>query len=223
MRVYHLLIIVLLITYGCRKDQLKIIEDTHYQYFSLEVGSSWTYQMDNILFYGDEGLKPDTFSYQVKNKIDAKEESLGSTTYVLSREYQDTSRKWNYLRSFRVIVDSTSVHRIIEDKREVILNFPFSMAIEWDSNVFNTDDESECYFLEVHQSKTINSQFYDSTSTVYREAEDFFISQKFEKEIYAKNVGLVYSEIVNLERLEFENMNKHFGSKFTQTLVSYEK
>lgn len=223
MKVFLFIIIITLTSSACRKDVVKIVDNTDDKYIPYAVGSRWTYKMDSIVFYGDESLTPDTFSYLVRNTIDAKEENSGSTTYFFSREYQDKDENWQYLSSFRMIVDSLSVHRINKDKRVVILNFPFSTSIEWDSNVFNTNRNSECYFLEIHRKKNINGRTYDSTSTVYREEENFFISRKFEKETYVKHIGLVYSEIENLERLEFQDVNKHLGSKYVQTLTLYEE
>lgn len=222
---FLLYIFVLLAFISCRKDKVKTIVLEGDRYVSLGLGYEWIYQMDSIVFYGDEILSPDTFHYLVRYVvIDSTTINDNQEVYTIEQSSKHSeSTSWKFQRRFVEILDTITLLRTMEDQKEIVLSFPFGEFKEWDSNIYNTEDPSTSYYEKIDALDTINNQLYDSSMTVVREYNIFFTRSEFEREKYAKDIGLIYKEVENLSRLEKANINEHYGSKYKLALLDYEK
>jgi hypothetical protein len=92
--------------------------------------------------------------------------------------------------------------RVEESIRYSRLKFPVSEGATWNGNAFNyKKDEGEWnYVVQSPDSKaTINNVVFDSTAVVLQRDVETKISKQFYKEIFARNVGLVYKKVIDVE------------------------
>jgi hypothetical protein len=209
---------------GCEKNNVEPNIDHSSKYQPLALGNSWVYLVDSIVFYGIRTQTPDTFQYLVKQEITEKFiNNEGLEEYLISQSYtSDSNSKWTFSNLFTLRKDVNSLFRTYKDAATVTLSFPFNLAKEWDGNQYNAEFETECYYDSIHTASTIPNMKYDSTVMVMRKQEINLITSKFEKEVYAANVGLISKHYESLTGLEIIDPVPR-GSKLTYTLIRFEK
>lgn len=220
------LISIILITtalLGCKKNEVLLVKDHSSKYYPLSIGNTWTYQMDSIVFRGDNSIDPDTFSYIKKIVVESilENDTFGKTFKLISYVKTD-SLTWSYQNTFTASTIATEVFESIADLRQIKLSFPISVAAEWDANLYNTDESIDCHYEHVHQPYTLDAISYDSTSTIYGDGGTFITQNKFIRETYAANIGLIEREFEDVTGL-FPPSSAPYGSKYHMKLKSFEK
>lgn len=207
--------------FGCKKNTVEPQVDHTTKYIPLDIGQTWTYQMDSIHFSGFSDQNPDTFSYLIKNVVaDSFTNNAGYKEYRIERWYKIDSMDWKFARNFSEYRTELEYIRKDFDLREIVMSLPISFEKLWDGNLLNTRDEADFYYEEVHVPNTINDNIYDSTSTIIQDENQNFITSFIAEEIYAANTGLIYCE---QERLKNLGTKTQKGFKYTLQLISFEK
>ncbi|MGB0850600.1 MAG: hypothetical protein ACPGTP_05105 [Bacteroidia bacterium] len=209
---------------GCKKNEVLLVEDHSSKYHPMSIGNTWIYEMDSIVFRGDNSSDPDTFSYLKKIEVEStlNSDSFGTSYKLISSTKKDSMSQWIYQNTYTVSNSPTEVLVSISDIRQLILSFPISLASEWDANLYNTKESLDCYYEFVHKPYTLDSITYDSTSTVYGDGGTFVTQSKFVRETYAANIGLIEKEFENVTGL-FPPSSAPYGNKYYLKLRSFEK
>jgi hypothetical protein len=224
MKSFILYLSLVLIIFGCEKNNVEPSIDYSSKYQPLAIGYSWIYLADSIVFYGNGTQNPDTFQYLVKQQItDTFTNNEGQEIFVISQSYtSDSNIKWTFSNLFTLHKNANSLFRTYKDVVTITLSFPFNLSKEWNGNQYNFEYETECYYDSIHTALSRHNMRYDSTAVVIREEEINLITSKFEKEVYAANVGLISKYYEFLTGLGSINPNPR-GSKLTYNLIRFEK
>lgn len=170
----------------------------HKDYALLEKGLKLTYQLDSIV-YNNFNNSIDTTSYQVVHTFQEKLQDSGSLQqYLIKRTVrkQNGSLLGSALYTSRLTAEEFQVFR--NNRRELRLKFPISADASWDGNVYNNRD-SQIYMVEaIHEPASVLGNSYDSTLLIQEEQEENLIRLNAERTRYAKEVGRIYEEEVNL-------------------------
>ncbi|MDA8886544.1 hypothetical protein OAD66_08275 [Bacteroidia bacterium] len=223
--VFAMVVLSLFAIFGCKKNELMPDIDHSSKYQPLDVGYTWTYQMDSISFYGYGSQKPDTIQYLVKRTVsNSFIDNAGIQSYTLSSYAMiDTVEGWIFQRNYIESNTPSEIKRTISDVTKVVISFPLAIEKEWDANLYNAQEAVECYFETIHSPKTVGVTDYDSTATVMCEDKIFQTKRVFTKGTYAANTGLILQEVENLENIDPEKPKDIRGHKYTLTLISFEK
>ena len=81
--------------------------------------------------------------------------------------------------------------RYEENVRYVRLNYPVVEGKDWNGNAYNTFNEWNYEYENVHQSHTTGAFTFDSTLTVNQRDNINIIDNETAFEVYAKDVGLI--------------------------------
>jgi len=232
MRIIIICIILAFATFGCKKNEVVPNIDHSSKYYPIAKGYTWIYAVDSIVFYGNLGQNPDTFSYTVKQEVtNTTIDSSGNLSYVVDKSIKrEKDLLFRFDKSFGIQKSALELTYNTVDTRLPILTFPLTQDKEWSGNIYTTKDEwnlisgqsneVECYYESVHQALDIAGNSYDSTSTVIRTKEDNAINSRYSSEIFAANIGLVQKYFENMENF---SSNDPKGSIYTYTLISFEK
>lgn len=218
--IYILPFIVIIFFATCRKDRFEDAENRDYG-FGYYPGKTGGYKL-----YEGVQIKYDPFF----NSID--------TTHFLLREEYDTFFQDNLGRNALRIIHYTKhpdsilwqdvkvlydvsepgfVERVKDNIRVLKLSFPISDEIFWDMNIFNDKEEVIVFYNQLFLPFEINGLRFDTTITVTMTPEiNPFINKSF-KEVFAKDVGMIFSEYSNVE---LQN-NKFAGTKLKLSLINY--
>jgi hypothetical protein len=215
--------LILFSFWGCHKNEVIPYEDISSKYMALEIGHTWIYDVDSVYYYGNITQKPDTFTFQVRNKIISQFTSLsGETTYLISTDTRpDSSSNWVFVKNYSESKSPSEAKRTLGEKTIVIMSVPIVLNNIWNGNQYNGSSELEFSYEKVHQPLSLRTLSFDSTSTVFWDERINQIESYFVKETFAAHTGLVFREEERLDASSSTAGTKGFSKKMM--LTSFEK
>ncbi len=235
------LMIFSIVACGSKYEDYKI-DDSGKRYFPLEVGNTWTYSVDSII-YDNQGLEVDTFHYTIKEVVtDSFVDGAGETNYTISR-YKKDGENWVENQGWYGLLTEKHAIRIEDNLRFIKMIFPVQKDVCWDGNSF-IDSENiivkiagepiKMYdnwrygYVQVDTSLTINGIEYNSVHTVVECDTENRLNRRFSEAKYAENVGLVYRKMIILDTQNSSNTEPweekaEQGFILEQSLLSFKK
>jgi len=240
--IFFLLGLILLLAMACKNSQtpLDIAPDESQEYFPLEIGKYMVYTVDSVFYRED--LNTDTVRFLVREEItDTLRDNEGDLVYRIERsERPNPTEPWEISQILTMKRTATQAERVENNQRFINLTFPFRRNQTWDGIGFNSDSllvtvrgevieiykDWESQFDEIFVPQSVNTFVFDSTVSVFHANSTNFIERRFNKEIYAKGIGLVIKEMAildsqlsNAERVWPDDAEKGFTLR--QTLIEH--
>jgi hypothetical protein len=222
-RLFFVIACILCISFwSCRRD-VEPGPDLGYGYFPLEVGQWAIYDVEDIIYVNADPQNWDTAVYQLKEIVESSFiDNQGRTAYRMERYKRDhPDSSWAITDAWTMNIDAYTAERVEENIRYIKLAFPIRSNQFWDGNALNNLVEWEYSYDQIDEQKTINNNAFDSTVTVQQRDYHILIDYEQAQEIYAKNVGLIYKRLKDVEIENFDTLQIDEGIQYTQTLVSY--
>ena len=131
--------------------------------------------------------------------VDSFLNAENSYTYVLHRSTRENADdEWTYQDTWSVTQNQLRSVVYEETLPFVKIAFPSSVGRKWNGNAFNTLGTDE-YEITSRGSYMVGADTFDDCVTVTQEDnEDLIVFQDKRTEVYARGVGLVFSEVINL-------------------------
>ena len=206
---------------ACKKDETTI--NLGYQYFPVKEGLYKTYQVMSIVHDNPVNVH-DTTILQIKETIgEAYTDEEGETAHKLYRykRFSDTSN-WQIKDVWSIKLTSTTAEVVEENKRRIKMAFAISYTQKWNGNALNNDDKEECYYTNIAEPYTLdNGITYDSTVIVEHLNNLNYIEYLRHYEIYAANVGMIYSVNKNININNGDTLNIEKGTEIYYSLIDY--
>lgn len=212
MRLIYLFIFILFFAHCKKTDNIAI--DLGYNYYPTEIGFWQEYQVDSV-FYSDftNPISVDTFSFQIKEVIESSFLDLNANENLRIEQYKkDATSSYQIRHIFSLKASAVNIQKVENDLRYIKMVFPIKENKSWNGNIYldvkeeptlnylNTEKYDWNYvYTSVHESLQIGNFTFDSCVTVMQIDEENLFEKKYSKEIYAKNVGLVYKELLVLD------------------------
>lgn len=195
----------LILIFSCRKDEVEHVNDMGYDYFPIEKGVWVQYDVDSIVwndFYDVTDPRfIDTFQFQIREVIDTTFiDNIGreAQRIVRYKRFGDTT-EW-FVKDVWYQVRTESVAEKVEENQRIIkLAFPVRDNVSWNGNAFNSMPAWEFEYDDINQSMMLGGLSFDSTLVVKQVDDLSLISKVYGIEKYAKNVGMIYREYINLK------------------------
>lgn len=186
------------------------------EYYPTSIGHFIEYHVDS-LFYDDFNKKVDTATYQLKDIItDTFTDNEGRLSqYVIRYKRYNDTLPWESHSTYYITQTSFRMEVIEDNLRFIKLVFPVKENQRWYGNTYiPTKLNSELQWLDqwYYKYEKINESFdtgfmlSNHTVTVnendYHQGDpdtdpDHYASKIYAKEVYAKQIGLIYREIEN--------------------------
>lgn len=206
-----LIVIVLPALFSCKKDK-DVSIDVGYGYFPNELGKYVIYDVDSIVHDDFKG-KVDTFKFQIKEFIQSfYTDNSGRQTQRIERSKRIYNKSisydlipWKLMDIWCANLTPTSAEKVEENQRFVKLTFAVEQDKMWNGNVLNTIGQQNYIYTETDVSKHVGANFFDSTLVVTQLDKENLIEKQYFVEMYAKNVGLVYKQIIDVKSKTITN------------------
>ncbi|MEO6884266.1 MAG: hypothetical protein ABI199_09615 [Bacteroidia bacterium] len=220
-----------IVLFSCKKDTPASI-NFGYNYFPYKVNNYWIYDVDSLVFNSFTN-KVDTFIFQEKEHIDSIiKDNTGRPTYVISRykrvynpSIPYNNETWIFKNVCVANITTTTAERVEDNQRFVKLIFPTQLNTTWNGNAQNTLGDWNYQYTAVDIPATYESKRFDSTATVTQINNTNLIQKQYYIEVYARNVGLVYKQIIDVQSdsiTAMPLMNRiNSGIEYTMTINSY--
>jgi len=200
MRIKIILLIVAINIFSCKKETLLV--DTHQDYFPVKIGTWVIYDVDST-FYDDFMDSVFYFTFQVKEVIESEFiDNEGRSALRIERYYRDSSEAQWVIKDVWTANRTNKTAELVENNiRYIKLIFPIIKNSKWNGNNANILDENIYEYTDIHTPYTVQNNTFDSCLIVQHENELTLFTQKFSKEVYAKNIGKIYKNHINIEKL----------------------
>ena len=218
MRLNLVYIILLFFNFSCKKDVI----DTEFKsldknYINSSIGAFIEYNVQEII-YDDFKNTIDTQRYQLKEVNESIfTDNLGRKSLRIDRytRLNDTI-DWSYLNTWYNSFDVQSIQRVENNVRKTVLSFPVTFDAVWNSNVSNMDYVNNVFYTSIHKPYTTNNIKFDSTLSIESVTTINSFKERAYKEIYAKNVGLVYKNLVFIDKIGLLQRGKRMVYKLVK-------
>ncbi len=211
-------------------------------YYPLRVGSSWTYELDSII-YDDKGATIDTFHGIIKEVLsDSFVNSVGKTAYLIER-YNKKGNNWEVSDIWSTYKTENQALRSEDNLTFIKMVTPIDKKQTWDGNEYiDTENlivkiagesikmyEQWYYrYLDIDIEETIGENTYSNVVVVQQVDKETKLEKRYSVEKYAKNIGLVYKKMIilntqnNNESIPWEKKAEE-GFILEQKLISYSR
>lgn len=209
----------ILLLNACKKDVFdRSKRDNGSSYVNQTLDYQFLYQVQEII-YDDFFNKIDTFNYQILEINDTfYYDNLNQVVMRIERyKRNNDSALWNYHETVSSRIDNYKYERNENNTKKVKLSFPVTFETIWNTNTFNSNNNTLVFYNEINVKKNINNNWYDSVLVIKSDPIFNSVGEKYYEEHYAKNIGLIYSNIIFIEK----SNNKTRGYKIKYTLLNH--
>jgi len=194
---------IVLTLFACRKDEYDTVRrSSDNRYFNQKSGAYSIYSVFEVV-YDDFANTIDTSEYQLMEKNEAQfKDNLGryATRIERYRRSNDTA-EWTYINTWYSVSDEQMAERVEDNKRFIKLSFPITIDAVWNANSLNMDNVNNVYYGMMHRAYKQDTFTFDSVVSVESGTINNAFRERAYKEIYAKNIGLVFRNYVYIDKL----------------------
>ncbi|MDC1402942.1 hypothetical protein N8328_00885 [Crocinitomicaceae bacterium] len=208
---------------ACKKDdEPTTIPELHTNYFSVAEGRFVIYDAIEIFHDDDLGVH-DTITYQLKTVIG---QTYIDNTGREGREFEryksnDQGATWVFSDTWAAFLSTTNAELVEENQRKVKLVFAPTSSKQWDINAHNSLPAQYAIYDHIHELTTLGANSFDSTVTVVQSDLISLVDFKKQREVYAKNVGMIQKYSKDLVIENFDTLNPKSGKEIFYNLVSF--
>jgi hypothetical protein len=178
-------------------------------FFPLQTGMSWIYQVDETTF---TQLQEAKLTYELRVTIsDSVRNSSGQDTFIFTRETRTSAaNSWQVQDTWSAKIENDQLIQSEGNTSFVKLMFPPSIGLFWNGNQFNNlpnngnlfnGSDSESYRITAydHLFRIGSTEYPESLIVVQNNFVDAIVGEDQRYEVYTPNIGLVYKEVIQLE------------------------
>jgi len=196
---------------ACKKNETDTFDgDYGYSYFPDDSGHFVIYQIDSVIYDDFNGIVRTSTIYLKESIGEQFIDNLGRKAKRIVRSYSNvdsTIQNWETSNVYYMVRNTLVAERVEENLRYIKMVFPNDDNQKWLGNkylmspppyIIDTSNYSvrDWKFTISRRDREylINAARYDSTLTITQIQDSSAIYKTFVKEIYARNVGLIYKE-----------------------------
>lgn len=226
-RILLLFVYVSLIFTSCNKPDTESTLFEGENYYPLETGRFVIFDVKKYEYTVLGTI--DSSKFQIKEMVGDTISTLDKSkiSYKLLRYKRSTSLEtwtldsiWEIWSNSKIIVKNENGQQFIK------LSFPLKNGLNWNGNTYNNLEPQNYIVSNLNERLTLGTVYFpDNTLKVTEVLDTNKISRVINKEYYAKNVGLIYREVQNLQ-FDQEHIGEYkitSGIKYFQTVSSYGK
>lgn len=216
----YLLIILSFLLFACGKDNSEKL-NFGYHYFPVNEGLFKVYDVLQILHDDDVGVH-DSAYYQIKEVIgETYTDEEGEPAQKLYRYKRlDSTYDWSIKDVWSMKRTNATGEVVEENQRMLKLGFAISYNQFWDGNVYNNLEKEECYYENIAEPFIVDDLTqYDSTAIVEHSNFLTFIDYLRHYEVYAANVGKIYSVYKNFTIIDGDTLNVDKGNELYYSII----
>lgn len=198
-------IIALLALSACHKENI-VPADVEFsadkQYFPLETGKSLIYKVTEITIDKPSDYY-DTIVYYLRERTDIPFiDNEGDTAYRIERFKSQTTSNWTISDAWEAKITTYTAEKVEENQRFIKIKFPLAIGKYWNGNLKNELDDKDCTITSLSSKYKNENIQLDSCLSITRDSSVTQISKQYDVETYARNIGLVYKEITDINSQE---------------------
>jgi len=231
----RLFLLLLSILVACSSED-PISTDIGLNYFPLRTGSEWIYQVEETII--NQAVEEKT-TYELRiTLVDSIKNDNGTYAYIFNRATRtEDENPWQSISTWSASVNKNQLIQNESNIHFVKMIFPLFSGSRWNGNQYNNladngnlfnGQGSELYELTEFDKPLLLSsglEFQRTSTIVQNNFVDPIVGTDQRKEVYARDVGLIFKEIIQLEYCTtpacLGQQKVDQGVMYVQTLTSY--
>lgn len=201
-----------------------------YDFYPTPNGSELIYSVTEIVI-DEPSDRYDTTEYELKTIcIKSSKTPTDSMRYFIERYIRPKGQTTFKIKDiWELNKHPRSVVLYEENIPYIKLNFPVEIGSSWDGNAMNTEAGQNYEITEIAENIALGPFSFDSVATVTQIDNESSIDKNFAQEKYAKGIGLIEKEIVdvyaNLDPGQTKPIMERIstGYIYKQELISHDK
>ncbi|HTA62569.1 MAG TPA: hypothetical protein VK835_08935 [Bacteroidia bacterium] len=214
---YYCVFAILVLFFSCKKDATIAPPDLGYNYYPGKIRSYVIYDVDSI-FYNQNNGDTLKLKFQIKEVMDTLiTDNQNRPTIKLIRYkkvYSPTvpysAMSWTLQDVWVANKTATDVEVVEENIRYTKLAFPAKLSATWNGTAHADTTEQDYKYTSFDNALTLNGNSFSKALTVQQHLDTNALYYQNYYEQYARNVGLVYKQIVNYVYKQ-DNQGVHRG------------
>lgn len=189
---------VLVLVIGCEAEE-SVPLNTGSAYFPLKKGIYQVYAVNEIRY--SAVAEPETLTYELMTEVvDSFPSAKDTYIYVIHRSRRSAETEpWEVLDTWSARKDKTEAIVSEGNTPFVKVVFPIRDGARWNGNAFNALGDDEYELKDIHQPFAAGGMTFEKTLTIEQEQnEDPIVFNDARMEVYARDVGMVYRQTVQL-------------------------
>jgi len=222
MKYYIPFLLLIFMMSSCKKDNSSPVRMGYYYFPTIE-GQYKIFDVMQII-HDHEVSVHDTLTYQIKEVIGESYEDLeGEQAQKIYRYYrQNDTLNWSIKDVWNQKLTTKTAQVVEENKRQIKMAFGISYNQYWDCNALNADDKKECYYANITDPYQLdNGIIIDSTAIVEQSNFLTFIDYTRSFEVYAADIGKIYSYNKDFTINNTDTLNPIKGTELFYSMVEY--
>jgi len=210
-----LLLIALMLVFVACDDQTTedLTVEYEYDYFPVEIGRSWTYQVDSITFDPSVGgTAIDSFRTFLREVVvDTLRDNTGQLQYAVEQySRRHDSLPWKIDKVLVLALEERKAIRLEDNLRFVKMPFPVNTGDSWEGSAFfdpfllieirgeqvQMFKEWSYRVLEKGQPVELGDLSFEEVASLQNADAENLFERRYALEQYAKGVGLIYRELL---------------------------
>lgn len=175
-----------------------------YEYQPLEKGNYWIYEVTEQKF--SLNGSPTTQTYQLRETVtnsyadSSTNDPTRSPTFRIERHRRaNDTQSWQPDSVMSIRIADNQLIKTENNRSYVKLIFPLIDQFQWNGNVFNNFGEDLYQLKNTGKPFSVLNHPYTESATIVQQNDSTLVSQDKRLEIYARGVGLIYKEKVQLQ------------------------
>ncbi|WP_128544958.1 hypothetical protein [Larkinella soli] len=165
----------------------------------METGRYWVYEVTEQEF--PLGAGPLRRTYQFRERLEALPDGPSGQKNFRVLRYRRSleGQPWQPDSAF---ILTRQEHLILRTERNVsylMLVLYATEGIRWNGNAYNFLDSDDYEVRNLGRTFSVTNQSFPETVTVIQQNDSTRVSQDRRLQVYARNVGLIYQEIIRLQ------------------------
>jgi hypothetical protein len=185
--------------YSCRKETVDNTTDRGGNYYPYAQGLWWEYDVDST-FYNDFSSDTLQVAYRLREEFVSEFSAETESPAIRVEQFRKYPGQTNWVgpRVYWTYLTENGAVKVEENIPYVKINYPVSENVTWNGNRYNFFPAEEYTYLSVDKPYTINGFQFDSTAVVLQKSTESLLGRDFYQEKYARRVGLIEKEIVDI-------------------------
>jgi hypothetical protein len=222
-RILFYTLLVLISISSCKKKSGNSTQNSYKNYYDTTPGRFIEYVVTEIIHDKDASVPHDTSNYFMRIQI---EDTITDNSGRINRKYvrykkNNTNDPWQISDIWMTIIDGNNAELVEENQRVIKLKFPVNSFTNWNANIYNTSEKLDCFYENIHSSKTIGAFFFDSTVTVNQGETRNLVRFCKKNEVYAHKIGMISKYFKDLSINNFDTLNINSGKEIYMEIINF--
>jgi len=182
---------------SCKEEIEPVQIDNGKDFQPLVLGNSWIYEVDEILYFGENDSETSKFFYRDRLRssyLNAEKDLV----FIVERTKSSDRKTWTKQSEYTLQVRNNALIRTVNNVAVIALNFPPELGKKWNGNAFRAMDEDQ-FEIDSVATAVLEGKTQIQLAKVNQEKLDDKVTQRDNRyEIYERGIGLVekYDEVL---------------------------